>query len=121
MLLFLLTLSSSSSSRSAIALPFFSPTAACQIVPGQFVEHGAARVAHGIVYEADVRTPAGTSLVNRAKLALPLFSLPELAEIEVEVRERRKLFAQLAGAHVAVVINHDGRFARRAWKRPGRL
>src|SRR5258708_33875409 len=44
---------------------------------------------------------------------------PEGAKVIVVIAKRGKFFAQFAGAHVSIVVNHHGRLAGRAGKWPG--
>src|ERR1051325_3088964 len=66
---------------------FSSPAGARQVVPGHLQKLRAARVAHRVVDEADVRAPAGAPLVDLPQLVPPPFGLPEPPEVVVEVRE----------------------------------
>src|SRR5438128_711228 len=96
-----------------------SPLFARQIVLRHFIKHGAARVAHGIMYEADMRAPTCSPFVNRIQFCLSLLRSPELTEVVIVIAQRRKFFAQLAGTHIAVIVNHSRRLASRAGERPG--
>ncbi len=78
-------------------------------------------MAHGVVDEADVRAPASFAAVNRSEFRRSILALPECAEVVIVIGEGGEFFAQLAGAHVAVIIYDGGRLARRAGKSPGGL
>src|ERR1051326_927579 len=95
-----------------------SPTPARQVVLRDFPQLRAARVAHRVVYEADVRAPAGTPAVNLAEFLASALAGPQRAEVVVEVRQPGETLAQLARAHTPVVVNDRGRLARRAGERP---
>src|SRR6266511_3505916 len=105
-------------------LPYPDPALRLPILPSkivlrQFIRHCAARVAHRVVYEADMRTPTSLAAVDRIQFKGTFMCRPKRAKVVIEVGKRGKLFSQLAGAHVAVVIDHGGRLARCAGKRPG--
>ncbi len=76
-------------------------------------------MAHRVVNEANMRAPAGLAAVDRVEFDVAFMRRPERAEVVIEISKRGKLFAQLAGAHVAVVIDDGGGFAGRARERPG--
>ena len=70
--------------------------------------------------EAHVRTPARLTAINRIQFRLSLPRGPQGFKVVVIFSQRAKLFAQLARADGAVVINHGNRFPGRAGERPGR-
>src|SRR6185436_20410288 len=74
---------------------------------------------HRVVDETDVRAPASLSAVNRGKLCFPRARIPQRSEVIVVVLESGEFLAQLAGAHIAVIIDDRDRFAGRAWEWPG--
>src|SRR6266566_7041836 len=63
-------------------------------------------MAQAVVDEADVRAPALVA-DDGIELALPSLSLPEPPEVAVVVAQVGEPAAQLAGAHVSVVVDHD--------------
>src|SRR5690348_1725442 len=75
-------------------------------------------MAQAVVDEADVRTPALVASDGGGFIP-PRFSIPEFLEIAVKIAKAAEPAAELAGSHVAVVIDHDGGFASRAGHRPG--
>src|SRR6266540_1160880 len=95
------------------------PILPSEIVLRQFIQHCAARVAHRVVYEADMRAPTSLAAVDRIQFNRTFMCCPKRAKVVIEVAKRGKLLTQLASAHVAVVIDYGGRLAGCAGKRPG--
>ncbi len=62
--------------------------------------------------------PTGLTAIDRIQLGLSLLCGPQGSKIVIVVRECAEFLAQLARAHVTVIINHGNRLARRARKRP---
>src|SRR2546425_11223467 len=75
-------------------------------------------MAEAVVNEADVRAPALVA-DDGAKLFLARPGFPELLKVAPGLAQVGELPAKLAGADVAVVVNHDGSPAGRAGHGPG--
>ncbi len=58
------------------ALHLISPALPRQVILRQLVQQGAARVAHRVVYEANVGAPASLAAINRIQLILPPLRRP---------------------------------------------
>src|ERR1043165_9445952 len=97
-----------------------SPALARQVVLRNLPQLRAARVAHRVVYEADVRAPARAPAVNPRQLFGAGAVGPERAEVETVVAQGAEALAQLAGAHASIVVNDGGRLARGAGEGPRR-
>src|SRR5690242_12230085 len=74
-------------------------------------------MAKAVVDKADMRTPALVASDGGGFIP-PCFSIPEFLEVAVKIAKAGELAAELAGAHVTVVIDYDGAFAGRAGHRP---
>ena len=62
--------------------------------------------------------PAGLAAVNGTQLHLPFLRRPQRSKVEIVIAQRGKAFAQLARAHVAVVVDDRGCLAGGAGKGP---
>src|SRR5215831_349100 len=93
-----------------------------KIVFGNLSQKSTARVSHRVVNKTDVGTPAGVSPVNCLDLSFARLIGPQRSKVKVVLRQACEFLAQLAGPHVAVVIDHCRRLAgsARHWPR-GRL
>src|SRR5712692_3519250 len=89
-----------------------------EVSHGNVVEQRLLRVAQAVVDEADVCTPALVT-DDRVKLVPPHLGVPELPEVAAEIAQAGEPPAQLAGADVTVVVDHDGGAAGGAGHRPG--